>query len=97
MIEKQEYEIEFYVSQNDIMKKRYSISFKELKINWINFINWVENELEQNEYWIWIFLCGLEGRMKEKDFKKNIKQDSIRRFYNIKGELNKIKEYVRNI
>jgi len=101
-----EYEDEFYRSQNELMENRYSLLFKKRKISWKNYIDVAKQKFGNNNYLVWIFLCGLDTFLKannnlEFDNKKllikSLHKDAEERIYRIIGDSKKNEEYIKSL
>lgn len=95
-------DLEFYKKQNEQMVERYIIYFKKWGINWKEYYKFVINRLNNNDYWIWCFLCGFEKFLqeegwKERGRKENLYKDAESRIWRIIGHFYKNKEYLRNL
>lgn len=86
MTSEPEYDSEFYRNQIEMMCKRYQFIFRKWKINWEIFYEEVRKKLKYRQYWIWVYLCGIETFIQKEEKnnnKKNIldklnKESSIR-------------------
>ena len=99
MMTNPDFEPEFYLLQNTMMKSRYALVFKKWKLSWKHYYNYVSEKLRHNEYWIWIYLCGFEEFIQKNQYENKINrtklyEESDRRIYKIIGDYYKVKNYV---
>ena len=107
-----DYEIDFYIEQNKFMLARYEAIFKSYRLPWKTYISKVNFKLRNNQYFLWIFLCGLEPLLREiaeaRKCYKNLKlfQDYVKpklakdrniRCYNIYQPFVKEQQYVQDL
>ena len=102
MLENPEFEPEFYSKQISMMENRYSKIFKNWGINWEKYYTEVRYELRNRQYWIWVYLCGLEKFIQESGWiadnrKSKQKKDAENRIRRIIGDSLKIEEYIRSL
>lgn len=103
MLENPEFEPEFYNQQIAIMEQRYEKIFKKWKISWNSYYKNVQSKLRGNQYWIWVYLCGFEKFIQEKEYRNNkkrliyLKQDALERIRRIIGDSLKIEEYIKSL
>lgn len=60
MLASPDYDDSFYLTQNEMMGKRYSTLFDDLGLDWKGHMTDVSKRLSQRPYWIWNYLVGLE-------------------------------------
>jgi hypothetical protein len=60
-----DFEPEWYIRNNKLMAPRYAKEFKKIGVNWNTFYREMRELMEENEYYIWIFLCGIPETLKE--------------------------------
>lgn len=102
MIEKPEFEPEFYAKQIEQMANRYSKLFSKWNLSWKKYYDYVCYKLRDNQYWIWIFLCGFEKFIKEKSEeskgrRNRLYKDADMRIYRIIGNTYQIENYIRSL
>jgi hypothetical protein len=98
-------EIEFYEKQISLMIERYKILFDKNKLSWNNYYTFALKKLNNNLYYVWIFLCGLETFIKGFNFEvkdknllaQNLYKDAERRIYRIIGNSKKIDDYINSL
>ena len=98
-------EIDFYKNQISLMEERYEILFRKNKISWNKYYDFALKRLNNNLYYIWIFLCGLETFIKAQHFEtkdksnltKNLYKDAENRIYRILGDSRKVDEYIKSL
>lgn len=89
--------VEFYKAQNEMMAARYAISAAKLRlgIDWVEYFDKAKVFLRDDDYKIWVFLCGVEETFKEaaqikilnkKHAKKYIEKRTEKRLYKIRGK-----------
>ena len=66
-----EFEPEFYSKQINLMCERYSVIFKSWGIKWEKFYEEARKKLKYRQYWIWIYLCGIETFVQKEIKNKN--------------------------
>ena len=95
-----EFKKEYYVNQIELMKKRYSVIFKENKLNWDKFYD----SLNLNYYLMWSFLCGLEEVIKctslmktKKEKEEYIYENTKKRIFKMTQNEKNIKSYLNNL
>lgn len=97
-----EYEEEFYVKQNQLMEMVFNKHFENWNLSWKKYINIVYTKLNNNPYWIWIFLCGFyrfikeEGHL-EKNRRIRLYKDLNERIYRILGDHYQVKKYISEL
>lgn len=101
MLEPQEFEDEFYLSQNEKMTSRYSKIFKKWGLSWNKYYEYVAGKLRNNHYWLWVFLCGFEKFLQE-DFTKQgrkvrLYKDADSRIFRIVGDFFQVETYIKNL
>lgn len=97
-----EFEPEFYAKQISMMEERYEKIFQAWDVNWGKYYTQVCKKLRNRQYWIWIFLCGLETFVqddagKTKGKKQRLVKDTIRRIRRIVGDSFRIEEYIKSL
>lgn len=101
-MEKPDFEPEWYIRNNKLMAARYSKEFDKLNVSWDKFYREMRESLRENEYFIWIFLCGIpetiktlriRGIKKKSDFLYKV---SEKRTLTIRGK-DDLKLYLRNL
>lgn len=101
-----DFDFDFYLEQNKIMEERYSLLFKNRKLSWNNYFNEAKRKLENNVYFIWIFLCGLETFLKSNNYlnfennkilNKMLYKDAQERIYRIIGDSKKNEDYINSL
>jgi hypothetical protein len=102
MLEKPEFEPEFYENQIEKMGDRYSKLFKKWGLSWNSYHNYVVEKLQNNRYWLWVYLCGFEKFVQEegdqeKGRRTRLYKDADARIRRIVGDYFKIKEYVNQL
>jgi hypothetical protein len=102
MLEKPEYEAEFYLKQNEMMELRYEKIFETWSLSWNKYINAIYKRLNNNPYWIWVYLCGFHKFVKEEghiseDRHSRLYQDMNNRIYRIIGDYYQVKRYVEDL
>lgn len=102
MLEDPEFEPEFYDQQVAMMEERYAKIFKKWKLNWKSYYDNIRTKLRNNQYWIWVYLCGFEKFIQEEGYKSNkrvdrLKRDASERIRRIIGDNLKIEEYIKSL
>lgn len=102
MLEKPEYDNEFYLNQNKMMELRYEKIFSNWKLSWKSYKNEAYNRLNNNIYWIWIFLCGFEKFIQsinpnKKPKRETIYKDMNDRIYRIIGDHYQVNKYISEL
>lgn len=102
MLEDPEFEPEFYSKQIAMMQDRYAIIFKSWNINWEKYYTYVSEKLRNRQYWIWVFLCGLEKFVQEDGWKSTdrrtkLYRDADNRIIRIIGDSFKVEEYIKSL
>lgn len=103
MIVPPEFDPDFYRQQNLYFVKIYGEQFRKWKLTWVPYYNKVRQRLRQNEYWIWVFLCGLKPFINEQDPKdreslvKRLAEDARLRCWKITHPSDVIDEYIREL
>ena len=97
-----EFEPEFYAKQISMMEERYARIFQIWGVNWDGYYEQVCKKLRNRQYWIWIFLCGLETFVqndagKASDKKKRLVKDTKRRLRRIIGDSFEVEEYIKSL
>lgn len=96
-----EYELKFYIEQNQIMTDRYRIIFQQWDLSFDKYFNYVCKRLHNKTYWIWIFLCGLEQIIQQENEKtgrrKRLYNDAKIRTEKIIGNYFVQESYVRSL
>jgi hypothetical protein len=103
--DKPEFDKEFYDHQVALMEERYIVIFSKANLPWKTYYKYIQSKLQNNLYWIWMFLCGLENFIKSQDFntknksylKDNLQKDAERRIARIIGDTNKIRNYIESL
>ena len=97
-----DFEPEWYIRNNKLMAPRYAKEFDKLGVDWDVFYRDMRALMHENEYYIWIFLCGIPETLKEakrreikkpNDFIYKYSRDRI--LYRIRGK--DISFYLRNL
>lgn len=89
--------IEFYKAQNEMMSARYAIMAEKLKLglDWKEYAEKAKVFLREDDYMMWVFLCGVEETFKEaaqikilnkKHARKYIDKKTEKRLYKIRGK-----------
>jgi hypothetical protein len=99
MLESPEFEPEFYLQQNKAMENRYSNLFKRWGLKWNRYYEYASLKLLNNQYWIWVFLCGFEKFVQERGNIKEgrrtaIYKDADERIRRIIGDFYIIQDYL---
>jgi hypothetical protein len=101
-MEKPDFKPEWYIHNNKLMANRYEKEFNEININWKKFYREMRESLSQNEYFIWIFLCGIPETIKSINIRKIknksnfIYEVSKKRILTIKGK-DDLQLYLKNL
>lgn len=77
MTSEPDFEPDFYKNQIDLMCERYQLIFKKWKINWDKFYEEVRRKLKYRQYWIWVYLCGIETFIQKENKNKNSNSKNI--------------------
>jgi hypothetical protein len=102
MLAQPEYEPEFYKEQLKLMTQRFSILFKEWKVSWGKYFDYVSKALRNNIYWLWVYFCGFEKFVKEqgsseKNIRTRLYKDADSRIARIIGDNFKINNYINSL
>lgn len=102
MLEPPEFEPEFYEKQNAMMCTRYGKLFKRWHLSWEAYLDYASRKLRNDNYWLWVFLCGLEKFIQEqgdeeKGRRTRLYKDADERIRRIIGDSQKIKDYMRQL
>lgn len=97
-----EYETEFYITQNKLMETVFEKTFEDWNLSWKKYIAQVYKKLDNNPYWIWAFLCGFYGFIKNEGHiklnrKNRIYKDMGFRIYKIIGDHYQVKKYISEL
>ncbi len=102
MLAQPEFEPEFYKEQLKLMVQRFSKLFREWKVNWSKYFEYVSKALRNNTYWLWVYFCGFEKFVKEqgsseKNIRARLYKDADSRIARIIGDNFKIDSYIRSL
>lgn len=102
MLADPDFEPEFYENQILMIRKRYAQIFKSWNINWDAYFENISHRLRNNQYWIWVYLCGLEKFIQEDGYKstnrkEKLEKDADARIGRIIGDSFKVIEYVKSL
>lgn len=99
MLDSSEFETDFYLNQIKTMELRYSTIFKNWRVNWDKYYDYIKTKLQNKTYWIWSYLCGLEKFIQENNLpsKNKLYKDADLRIYRIIGDYYKIQDYVNKL
>jgi hypothetical protein len=97
-----EYEAEFYQEQNKLMEIVFEKKFDNWNLSWKKYINQVYSKLNNNPYWIWVFLCGFYKFVKDEGHiklnrKNRVYKDMQNRIYKIIGDYYQVKKYISEL
>lgn len=101
-----DFDVEFYIAQNSMMKERYAALFKKRGLSWKKYLDNATFKLKRNVYYIWTFLCGLDTFLKQtndlnfedkKNLYRMLYKDAEERIYRILGDDKKIEDYIRSL
>ena len=100
MIDKPDFEPEFYEEQIKMMEERYSKYFTKWKLSWNKYKKYVDVALRSDRYWIWVYYCGFEKFLQETNGRPAtpvLYKDAEARIARIIGDSFKIKSYINTL
>lgn len=101
MIDKPDFEPEFYEKQILQMKSRYESLFKKWKYSWKKYFTEIENGCRNKNYWIWCCLVGLEKTIRDCEGQRPslafLEKDRSIRIQKVIGDFYKNETYVRDL
>ena len=101
MLQSPDYEPDFYLTQNEMMCRRYEQHFKRWGHRWRPYINDVRKRLREKPYWIWVFLTGFERFLQTKGHgevtQKALEDDKEERIGRVIGDYFKVSSYVKGL
>lgn len=101
MLQSPDFEPEFYMSQNEMMCRRYAARFREWGVKWRPYIADVRKRLRDKPYWIWVFLTGFERFLQAQGSgsvsQSAIEADKNERIGRVIGDYFKVASYVKGL